>query len=459
MTLTAGDRPVPIGHHIRRTFTLAAPIILARAGIIIITTVDTVMTGWAGADELAYLALALATQVSLMMVAIGALQAAAVMTAQAIGAGDGAMVGNVLRVSLVHALLFALAILFVTPFSRDFFLWTGQSQNLAAGAAVVTLAFAVGLPGFLVFMVCNMFLEATGRPKVGMVVMLLVNLANVPLNGVMALGWGGFMEPLGAEGATFASSILRTLAGLAILVVVFRGTARGESSLLSAGARHWADAVFRLGGATGRQLRRLGLPMGIAQGVESAAFATVVMFAGLIGADDLAAYQIVTGFVTLTFMMAVGTSGATAIRVGRAFGAGERAATRHAGWAGIGLGALLPVPVMLVFLFAPEALAGLITDDVKVIAVASQTFAVAAFMLSGDAGMGVALGALRGLGDVWIPTLLQIAAFWLFAIPIAWVGGIGLDLGAPGLFAGLLAGVYISFLCLAVRFHAISRRA
>ncbi|NRG16580.1 MATE family efflux transporter [Rhizobiales bacterium] len=459
MTLTAGDRPIPIGHHIRRTFALAAPIILARAGIIVITTVDTIMTGWAGADELAYLALALATQVSLMMVAIGALQAAAVMTAQAIGAGDDAMVGNVLRVALVHAFLFAFAILIITPFSQDFFLLTGQNEDLAAGAAAVTFAFAVGLPGFLVFMVCNMFLEAIGRPKAGMVVMLAVNLANVPLNGVMALGWGGLLEPLGAEGATFASSILRTFAGLAILVIVFRSTARGGRFLLSAGARQWADAVLRLGGATGRQLRHLGLPMGIAQGVESAAFATVVMFAGLIGANDLAAYQIVTGFVTLTFMMAVGTSGATAIRVGRAFGAGERAAMRHAGWAGIGLGALLPVPVMLAFLFVPETLAGLITGDAQVIAIAVQAFAVAAFMLSGDAGMGVALGALRGLGDVWVPTLLQIAAFWLFAIPSAWVGGVALDLGVSGLFGGLLAGVCISFLCLAVRFQVVSRRS
>ncbi len=458
MTVTTGEQAIPLGHHFKRTFQLAAPIILARTALIVMFTVDTVMTGWAGADELAFFALGVAPQLSLMMIAIGALQATAVLAAQASGGGRGEQLGEVLRASLLHALVLGFVILLLSLLAGDFFLATGQSPFLAAGAARITFAFGLGLPGMLLFVAGNLFLEATGRPKVGMAIMLAANFANVPLNGILALGWGGFFAPMGAEGAMIASSILRTLAAVAIGVIIGRsGASNGHTGTLL-DTLAWRSTLRDFGGETGRQLRRLGLPMGLAQGVESAAFAAVVMLAGLLGAAELAAYQTVMTLVTLTFMMAVGTSGAAAIRVGRAIGAGDSVNAGRAGWAAIGLGALLPIPVSFLFLAAPESIVSLITSDANVIDFAATALHVAAFMLSADAAMAVAIGALRGLGDVWIPTLLQVAAFWLVAVPCAWVFGLWFGLGSGGLIGGLMAGVFVSLAGLAWRFLVISNR-
>src|SRR5690606_17325933 len=118
---------------------------------------------------------------------------------------------------------------------------------------------------------CNLFMEATGRPKTGMAIMLAANLVNVPLNAVFGYGWGGWFAAGGAEGIMLASTIARTLAGVGILTILalqarcddtFRILPRRSAGAAALGL--WADPDARL-------LRRLGLPMGLAQGVESAA--------------------------------------------------------------------------------------------------------------------------------------------------------------------------------------------
>jgi MATE family multidrug resistance protein len=439
------------------TARLALPIIVARAALLLMVTVDTIMVGRAGAVELAYFGLGVAPQVTLMLIAVGGLQATAVLAAQALGANDPFRAGAVARSALVHGVLLGVAILVLSRFAETFFLAVGQTAELSAGAARVSAAFGYGMPGILVFVAGNLFLEATGRPKTGMVIMLLANLINIPLNAIFGFGWGGLVEPGGAEGIMTASSLARSFAGIAILAILMRA-ARGNDAFSLIPRR---PPIAALAGALrdpdARELRRLGLPMGLAQGVESAAFATVVMMAGWLGTAQLAAYQTTMTLVSLAFMMAIGTAGATSIRVGKALGAGDAVGMRRAGWAGVLLGGLWPLPVAVLFLVAPERAAMLISQDAATIEAASNALSVAAFMLCADASMVVAIGALRGLGDVWWPTLLQIAAFWCVAIPVAYVTAIALDLGAGGLIVGLIAGVVVSLVGLGLRFAAKTR--
>lgn len=458
MSTPRRSTPAPTGHHLRATAALALPIIVSRAALVVMFTVDTVMAGRASAADLAYFGLGVAPQLTLMMIAVGALQATAVLAAQALGAGDAPRAGAVLRASLAHALALGLFCLVLSLLAEPFFRATGQEADLAAGAARVSLAFGFGMPGILIFVACNLFMEATGRPKTGMAIMLAANLVNVPLNALFGYGWGGLFAPGGAEGIMLASTIARTLAGATILAILLRQAGRDDRFRILPRRRAgpallglWSDPDARL-------LRRLGLPMGLAQGAESAAFATVVMMAGWLGTAQLAAYQTTMSLVTLTFMMAIGTGGATAILVGRAFGEGDAANAGRAGWAGIALGALWPLPVALLFLVSPETAARVVTSDPLTVEAAAQALFVAGFMLSLDASMAVAMGALRGLGDVWWPTLWQTGAFWLVAVPAAYLMAIGLEVGAGGLIGGLIAGIVVSFTGLALRFARQSAR-
>ena len=454
----ARNATAPLSYHIPRTLFFALPIIVARAAILVMFTVDTIMTGWAGGDELAYLGLGVAPQLTLMLIAIGALQAMVVLISQAVGAGKPELAGNVLRAGLAHALLLGLAIVGGSFFSEWFFLQMGQGRELARGAADVSLAFAWGVPGILVFTAFNLFLEATGRPKVAMVVMLLANVANVGLNGVLALGWGGFVEPTGAQGAIDASSFLRWLAAGILCSYVLFVAGQDDAHGVLASPRRWASEMLRLGGDMGVSIRKLGFPMGMAQGVESAAFAAVVFLAGLLGPDTLAAYQIAIALVSLVFMMAIGMAGATSIRVGRAVGRESAANVLRAGWSGIGLGAVLTLPISVLFWLAPEAVAAIFTDQPSVLAYAADTIWFAGWLLAADAMMAIVIGALRGTGDVWVPTGLQVAAFWLAGVPAAWVLALEMDMGPVGLLAGIGIGIAASLVLMLPRWMHVTAR-
>ncbi|PLX37747.1 MAG: hypothetical protein C0606_05585 [Hyphomicrobiales bacterium] len=453
-----GDEPMALGHHIKRTFELAAPIIVARTAMIVMFTVDTIMTGWAGSTELAYIGLGIAPQLVLMLISIGALQSTVVLTAQAVGAGEAERAGAILLASQLHALLLGIMIFIFSFFAEPFFLATGQLPELAAGAAVVTQQFAWGSPAVLLFVATNLFLEATGHPRIGMWIMLGANVVNVLLNGILALGWFGFVEPLGAEGAVIASSSLRWVAfAVSFGVILILARRHGDPFGVLAAFAESKPLRTSLTGPVGKRIRSIGLPMGLAQGVESAAFATVVLIAGTLGKTAAAAHQVTMSLLTLVFMMAIGTAGATAIRVGNAVGRGNRVDTARAGWTGISIGAVLPIPFAILFISSPNTAARIFTDDPAVLAITSQTIFVAGFALSADAAMGVATGALRGAGDVWAALIMQSAAFWCVGIPSAFALAIYAGYGPPGLFAAIVIGIYTSLMMLLPRFAYITK--
>lgn len=454
------ERPSPAAYHFWRTVELAIPISAARTLIVIVFAVDTFMTGWAGADELAYLGLGIAPQITLMLVAIGALQAIPVLTSQAIGANNPALAGDILRTGFVLALGLGLVYLGAAYLSEQFYILIGQKPELAREAAKVNQAFAYGMVGMLLFVAVNAFLEAIGYPRVGMYVLIGLNLANVPLNGVLALGWGLEGDGYGAVGATVASSILRWLSFFACFLVLFRISRRqGDPFRVIAIAADWLSAFRTLFSPANRRMLRIGLPMGLAQGVESAAFATIVLLAGLIGKDALAAHHITMNVVSLVFMVAVGIASATTIRVGNAFGRRSAPDIIRAGWTGIALSSVAPFLVMISFLTVPGLIAGLYTSDPATLEATIATFKVAAIALILDAAMAVVLGALRGLGDVWVPLAYQISSFWFIGVPTAWFFGLYLELGPPGLMIGIVVGVTISFSALAIRWRKVSQQA
>lgn len=446
MSLASDTVPArPFAAEVARTARLAAPIAVARAAILVMFVADTVMTGWAGAFELGALGLGSAVMVALMLVSIGTLQAVLVMTARALGRGE-ARIGSIWRAGLLVALVSGVATVLVAQLAEPFFLWTGQSAELAARAGAVAVAFGWGIPGMLLFVASNLYLEATGSPRIGMWVMIGVNVVNIGLNALLIFGWGP-LPAMGAVGAIAASSTARWLAFFAVLAVLLLREVRAGDP----------RASLSFGGELAALPRfvALGLPMGLAQGVESTAFAAISIIAGRVSAEALAVHQALLSLIAFVYMFAIGTSGATAIRVGRAAGAGDATGARLAGWAGVVLAGLVAAVFSASFLAVPQAIVGVYGLEGRVLALGVTTLAVAAFVVPFDAMMAGTIGALRGLADVWVPLMLQAGAFWLVAVPAAWA--FAPQLGAPGLMGAILAGVLASTAMLALRFRAVSR--
>lgn len=444
--------------HARETLRLGLPIALSRSGLIGLFAVDTITVGQRGGLELAALGVGTAPMSTLMLVCLGGLQATMVLSAQAMGEGRPSDLGAIFRAACVNALALGVLAGFASLFAEPFFLLTGQTPAVAALAGKVAFQFALGLPTFLLFLAVNLTLETIGRPRLGVAIMAGANIANILLDGVFVLGWGGWVEPGGAEAAVATTSVVRAGMAVAALALLFSvGTAGGDPYGFRASAGVWLRAALTLGGEPGRQLRRLGLPMGLGQGVESAAFSAMVLIAGAMSAEVVAAHQATMTMMSLIYMNAVGLGAAASIRVGAAKGRGAWVDLRRAGFSAIWTAGAVSGVCGLVLLAVHVPLAGLMIDEPVAAAVARDTLFIAAFLVAFDTMMGTAMGALRGVGDVWMPLWMQSAAFWFVSVPVALLVGVHLGYGAEGLYFGIGAGIFTSFALLAPRFARVSR--
>jgi MATE family multidrug resistance protein len=99
-----------------------------------------------------------------------------------------------------------------------------------------------------------------------------------------------------------------------------------------------------------------------------------------------------------------------------------------------------------------------LADNTAVIQMAAQLLLVAAFFQISDGLQVVILGALRGLQDVKIPTLITFIAYWLVGFPISFYLGLYTELRSTGIWIGLLSGLTVSAIMLYIRFNYMTKK-
>ena len=431
--------------HVLPTLRLAVPVMIARAGLLVMTTVDTVMCGRLTAEEIAFYGIAQVPQMALLLVGIGLLMGVVVVTAQLDGAGRQEECGRIWRLGLLNALAIGMAVTLLLWPGEAVLSWLGQDQAMAKGGGAAVTMFALGMPAIFLFTASSAFLEGITRPLPGMVVMALANILNLALNAWLMFG----APDMGAEGAALATSITRWAMAAALIGYILLMPGRRTYGVTAAMRGHW--------GLQGK-LSRLGWPMALSFALEHGAFFAAAIFAGWLGAVSLAAYHIVLNTMALIYMLAIGIAVATGVRVGNAVGVGDREGMRRAGWAGVGIGALIMLALMPFLMLANQAIVNLYTEDAAVVGLAASGLAIAAWILVSDSAQGILIGALRGAADIWPSLAIQTASFWLLAIPLSYFFTFYAKYDIFGLLYGLFFGLTMACLLLGWRFVVLTRR-
>ncbi len=454
MLLTPPDpaqRPAAdsLREHVVRTFNLAWPVIVARCGQLVMVTVDTIMTGQAGGTELAYLAIAYAPQIAMLVIGIGMLSGAVILVSQADGANRKHECGRILWVALLDGLILGLLWSLILFEGEALLLLTGQEADLARGGGAAMVMFAWGMPAIFLFTGASMFLEGVGRVKPGMVIMLAANIVNAGLNWYLIYG-DPDVVPGGADGAVLATNLTRWIMFFAIAGYIL-------FLMKDAGVYGIFRRVENFFGLQKRFLR-LGIPMTLSYTFETTAFMSITIMAGWLGVASVAGYQAAMNVNAFCFMVAIGMSTATSVRVGNAVGRQDRKGMETAGWVGTGLIGLLMTPLACLVILFPESLASIYTNDPAVVPVIVAGLFIIFFLIVGDGLQGVLLGALRGAADIWPTTGLSFLAFWIVMVPMAWLLGHHLQGGVPGLLWAQVIGIIAAMLLFGWRFRIIARR-
>lgn len=419
---------------------LAAPIVSVQVGMMAMGVVDTIMVGHVSATALAAVALGALYTFGLSIFGTGVLFALDPVIAQALGARDPLAVARALQRGLVLSLILTVPTSFVLLAVEPVLSAVHQPAEVVPLAAGYVLRLIPAVWPFYAFVVFRQTLQAHHYTGPVVVTIVVANLVNGVLNYLWIFGKLGFPE-LGVLGSAWATMLSRWLMAVMVLALGWRH--------LSPYLRTLAPRVFD--GAAMRRMLRIGAPIGTQMLLEWGAFGTVALLMGWLGTTQVAAHQVAINLASLTFMVPFGVSSAAAVLVGHAVGREDAARVRRASVAALAVGALFMLLAAAAFIFAPEWLAALYTDDPAVLGLAITLLPIAGVFQVFDGVQAVSMGLLRGLGDTRVPMLASIVGFWCLGIPIsAWLA-FGFDLGAQGLWWGLVVALMVVALFLLAR--------
>jgi MATE family multidrug resistance protein len=245
------------------------------------------------------------------------------------------------------------------------------------------------------------------------------------------------MPELGIVGGGIGSSIVWAAMALALAIVVLTDRQFRRFHLFG---RFWRPDWPRF-----RQLFRLGGPIGLTMGFEGAVFSAAAYLMGLFGAPSVAAHQIALQIAATSFMVPLALGQATTVRVGRAYGRGDRAAIGLAGWTAFGLStAFMTLMATLMFAFPRELITLFLEDtpaNATLIALGISFLRIAALFQIVDGWQVVGAGMLRGLHDTRVPMIFALFGYWAIGVGIGIALAFAMDWRGIGIWWGLAAGL------------------
>jgi putative MATE family efflux protein len=422
---------------------LAIPMVLEMAMESIFAVVDVFWVSRLGPDAIATVGLTESMLTLVYTAAMGLSIGVAAVVARRIGeerpeaAAEAAVQG--IAVGLVVAV--GVAVLGITLAARLLALM-GASPAVTAIGSGYTRTMLGGSATVLLLFLINAIFRGAGDPAIAMRVLWLANIINILLGPCLIFGLGPFPR-LGVTGAAIATTIGR---GTGVLYQLYRLT-RGDARV-TIGRRHLA-----LKPAVMANLVRLSGSGTFQVLVGTASYIGLVRIVSSFGSAAVAGYTIAIRLVIFCLLPSWGLSNAAATMVGQSLGAGKPDRAERAVWIAAGYNMLVLGAVGVLFIIFANPMVGLFTHD----PVAAPTGALALRTMSYGFlfyALGMVLTqSFNGAGDTWTPTWINLACFWLWEIPLAYVLAHLLGFGPFGAFLAITIGYSTLALVSAVLFR------
>lgn len=429
------------------TFRLAYPVMLSQLGQVMVGVADNIMVGRLGAEPLAAASLANSIFFLILMFGIGISMAITPMVAAADGEGKKNRIGRLLShgfvINSAASVLLFMLILLLSPGLA----YLDQPAEVVVLAIPYLLIITISLIPFMFFQTFKQFAEGLSQTKQAMYITVACNVLNIGLNWLLIYGNWGF-PALGLNGAGWATLISRVLMGFLIYVYINRS-----------GRYRKYMAVFRVKNLSWpilKRMLRIGIPTGMQFVFEVGAFSTAAIMMGWIGVNALASHQIAINLASISYMMASGLSAAAMVRVGNQLGRRDINMLRQVGFSIFGMVMVFMLFFAVIFIVWRNYLPMLYIDEREVVEMAAGLLVIAGFFQLSDGLQVVGLGALRGLSDVKIPTLVTLVAYWIIGLPLGYILAFWWGLAELGIWIGLLIGLTLTAGMLLFRFHSIS---
>ena len=429
---------------------------LGMLGHTFVSFIDNIMVGQLGTAELAAVSLGNSFMFIAMSIGIGFSTAITPLIAEADSSDNLNQARSAYKSGLFLCTTLGI-ILFLGIYSSKPLMYLMKQPKEVVELAIPYLDLvSFSLIPLVIFQAIKQFSDGMSMTKYPMYATLIANIVNIILNYFLIFGKFGFPE-MGIVGAAYG-----TLASRLIMVVYLW--------LLLRYKKRSAQIVknikfFILDFLMIKKIINLGSLSAMQMFFEVAIFTAAIWLSGLLGKNPQAANQIALNLSSMTFMVAMGLSVASMIRVGNQKGLQNFKELRRIAFSIFLLGSLLATFFAVLFFIFHKSLPNIYldvedvvnySDTTEVLSIASNLLLAAAFFQISDSIQVVVLGALRGLQDVKIPTILTFISYWVVGFPISYFLGKEEMYGSFGIWLGLLAGLTTASILLFIRFNSLT---
>ena len=437
---------------------LAYPVILGMLGHTLVAFVDNVMVGQLGTAELAAVSLANSFMFIAMSLGIGFSTAITPLVAKADGEGNFEDGKSTFKHGLCLCALISIFLFFGVLLAKPILHVMQQPQEVVELAIPYLNLVAASLIPLIVFQSFKQFSDGMSMTKYPMIATLIANIINVVLNYIFIFGKFGFPE-LGIVGAAIGTLVSRIIMLFYLWFLLVRNN-KTRPYLLDLNFLNLSKEMIN-------KLFNLGFPSAMQMFFEVAIFTAAIWLSGILGKNPQAANQIALNLSSMTFMVAMGLSVVAMIRVGNQMGLNKYAELRRIAFSIFLIAISFAIIFASLFLIFNDVLPKLyldfddpskIFDNSEVLEIAKTLLIIAAIFQISDTIQVIALGALRGMQDVLIPTLITFISYWVIGFPISYYLSMYTEYKSTGIWIGLLAGLTASGILLFIRFNHLSNK-
>ena len=437
---------------------LSYPVIIGLLGHTMVQLVDNIMVGQLGTAELAAVSLGNSFFFVAMSLGIGFSTAITPLIAETDGMKDIFQGRNIFIHGLFLCIFLGIFLSLCVSVCKPLLFQMEQPDEVVVLAYPYLQWVGISLIPLICFQGFKQFSEGLSHTHPAMYATLLGNVINIILNYFLIFGFWIFPK-LGVEGAAIGTLFSRCFM-LIFIALYVRFNIRFKAYMTNLRFRITDLHLFR-------KIIKLGFPSALQMFFEVLFFTVAVWISGFLGKNPQAANQIALNLSSMTFMFAMGLGVAAMIRVGNQKGRQDFISLKRIAYSIFLLIFIFDIVFCFFFLLTSDYLPWIylndnnllqIKDVQEVVTIASSLLIASAFFQISDGLQAVVLGALRGLQDVNIPAFITFFSYGIFGIPVSFYLGIKTDLGAIGIWIGLLSGLTASAVLLFWRFQHLTKK-
>jgi MATE family multidrug resistance protein len=411
---------------------LGAPLVVGQIGIIIVSFADTLMIGHHSTQELAAASFVNNLFTLVLLFGMGFSYGLTPLVGSMHGRGEQSGIGRLLKNSMAVNLLLSALLMLIMGVAYSQLGRMGQPEELLPLMRPYFLLQLASIPFAMLFNAHKQFADGITDTRTSMWILLWGNVVNVVGNYLLIYGHFGLPEwgLTGAGVATLAARIFMPLAFFVLFATRRKYAVYRESCRTS-----------RLNRSDASRLTRLGIPIAMQMGMETASFNLSTVMVGWIGTTALAAHQVMLTVSQVCFMVYYGCAAAVSIRVSHYFGQGNLREVRRVSSAGFHLILASAVLTALPVFLLRHQLGGWFVEDTAVSAMVSVLVIPFVIYQFGDGLQINYANALRGIADVKHMMYYAFVAYFLISLPAGYFFAFTLGFGLTGVWMAFPLGL------------------